>query len=249
MFFGRGLDFGSCRFWAEGENPCIFTVFLLFFIKSAKACEANFHRCWLQFLWQPEPKKEPFWLEIYKVFWFSEKKSLFSKPLLVRGGGGQAEPQETQKRPNHCIFTVFSCLAENQKKGLATGSQEAKLGTFWGPKSQGEALYLHFYSVFSSWQAENLHFYRVLGLWDTCREQPGTQRERKKHNFTCIFAGFWCLGWIGERVMDLGKIGKMGLGNLGSGILGNHKKGGIYEGRSKGPHFQIQPKVSFQGFG
>ena len=27
--------------------------------------------------------------------------------------------------------------------------------------------------------------------------------------------------------MDLGKIGKMGLGNLGSGILGNHKKGGI----------------------
>ena len=27
--------------------------------------------------------------------------------------------------------------------------------------------------------------------------------------------------------MDLGKIGKKGLGNLGSGILGNHKKGGI----------------------
>ena len=27
--------------------------------------------------------------------------------------------------------------------------------------------------------------------------------------------------------MDLGKIRKMGLGNLGSGILGNHKKGGI----------------------
>ena len=27
--------------------------------------------------------------------------------------------------------------------------------------------------------------------------------------------------------MDLGKIGKMGLGNLGSGILGNHKKGGM----------------------
>ena len=27
--------------------------------------------------------------------------------------------------------------------------------------------------------------------------------------------------------MDLGKIGKKGFGNLGSGILGNHKKGGI----------------------
>ena len=27
--------------------------------------------------------------------------------------------------------------------------------------------------------------------------------------------------------MDLGKIGKKGLGNLGSGILGNHKKGGM----------------------
>ena len=27
--------------------------------------------------------------------------------------------------------------------------------------------------------------------------------------------------------MDLGKIGKKGLGNLGSGILGNHEKGGI----------------------
>ena len=27
--------------------------------------------------------------------------------------------------------------------------------------------------------------------------------------------------------MDLGKIVKKGLGNLGSGILGNHKKGGI----------------------
>ena len=28
-------------------------------------------------------------------------------------------------------------------------------------------------------------------------------------------------------MIELGKIGKMGFGNLGSGILGNHKKGGI----------------------
>ena len=112
VFFGRGLDLGSCRFWAEGENPCIFTVFLLFFIKSAKACEANFHRCWLQFFWQPEPKKEPFWFESYMVFWLSEKKG-FAKPLIFRGGGG-CEPQENQKGPNPAIFIVFSCLAQNQ---------------------------------------------------------------------------------------------------------------------------------------
>ena len=196
MFFGRGLDFGSCRFWAEGENPCIFIVFLLLFIKSAKACEANFHRCWLQFILATRAKKRAILMEknLEGFLIFRKKKGLVCKAPFGQGGGGEGEPQETQKGPNPCIFTMFSCLAQNQKRGLATGSQEAKLGTFWSPKSQGEALYLHFYSVFSPRQAENLHFCRVLGLWDTCREQPGTQRERKKHNFTCIFAGFWCLG-------------------------------------------------------
>ena len=56
-----GVDFDSSRFWAEGENTCIFTWFvLLFFIKCAKACEANFHKSRSQFLWQPDPKKEIF---------------------------------------------------------------------------------------------------------------------------------------------------------------------------------------------
>ena len=35
--------------------------------------------------------------------------------------------------------------------------------------------------------------------------------------------------------MDLGKIGKKGFGNLGSRILGNHKKGGTYHWSGKKP--------------
>ena len=211
----------------SGENLHFYIV-LYVFQKISKSNRSQFSKSWIVVFTATRTPKRGILIGNLQGFLIFRKKVFVCKAPFGQGWGGvEAEPQETQKGPNPCIFTVFSCLAQNQKKGLATGSQEAKLGTFWGPKSQGEALYLHFYSVFSSWQAENLHFYRDLGLWDTCREQPGTQRERKKHNFTCIFAGFWCLGWKGERVMDLGKIGKKGLGNLGSGILGNHKKGGI----------------------
>ena len=41
--------------------------------------------------------------------------------------------------------------------------------------------------------------------------------------------------------MDLGKIGKKGLGNLGSGILGNHKKGGMPEDSDMGDHRGYKP--------
>ena len=65
---GQILGVAGCV--PKGRIPAFLRGLCCFFIKCAKACEANFHKCWSQFLWQPDPKKEPFWLEIYKVFWF-----------------------------------------------------------------------------------------------------------------------------------------------------------------------------------
>ena len=196
----------------RGESLHFYSVFVVFHQK-CKSLRSQFSQMLVAVSLATRAKKRAILIGNLQGFLIFRKKRACLQSPFWSGGGGGSQPQETQKGPNPCIFTVFSCLAQNQKKGLATGSQEAKLGTFWSPKSQGEALYLQFYSVFSSWQAENLHFYMVLGLWDTCREQPGTQRERNKHNFTCIFAGFSCLGWKGERMIGWKQpreIGKKG---------------------------------------
>ena len=43
-------------------------------------------------------------------FLIFRKKGLVCKAPHIQGRGGECEPQETQKGPNPCIFTVFSCL-------------------------------------------------------------------------------------------------------------------------------------------
>ena len=108
---GVGDFFGRSRFRPEAENTCIFTWFLLVFTKWAKAFEGNCQEVGLLFFGKPELQKEAFRLHFYVVFLRSIKNYLVAKPLCVQGGGVGSEPQETEKRPKACIFTVFSCLA------------------------------------------------------------------------------------------------------------------------------------------
>ena len=125
-----------------------YTVFVVFHQK-CKILRSQFSEMLVAVSLATRAKKRAILIGNLQGFMIFRKKGLVCQAPHIQGGGGGSQPQETQKGPNPCIFTMFSCLAENQKKGLATGSQEAKLGTFWGPKSQGEALYLHFYSAFS----------------------------------------------------------------------------------------------------
>ena len=159
-------------------------------------------------------------MEISSVFVRSMKKGLIAKPPFARGGG--TEPQETQKRPNPSIFIVFSCLAQNHKKGLATGTQEAKLGFSWHPRSPKDAQNLHFYGVFLFSRAKNTHFYMVLGLW----ERNQAPKEKEKTAFYFHFYKVLCIS--GERVKGArvqGFWGKRVLGTRGLGLRAFIKRG------------------------
>ena len=131
----------------RGESLHFYSVYVVFHQK-CKSLRSQFSQMLVAVSLATRAKKRAILIGNLQGFLIFRKKALVCRAPHIQGGG-ECEPQETQKGPNPCIFTVFSCLAQNQKKGLATGSQEAKLGTFWSPKSQGEALYLHFYRVFS----------------------------------------------------------------------------------------------------
>ena len=192
MFFGHVVDLGSCRFWAEAEHTCIFMWFLLFFNEMWKSLRSKFSQMLIAVSLATRSPKRAILIGNFQGFLTCRKKYLVARPLIFRGGGTQ--PQENQKGPNPCIFTVFSCLAQNQKKGPRLRLSRGQVGNFLEPQVTRRGILPAFLQSFLILNKKNMHFYTVLGLWDTCREQPGTQRERKKHNFTCIFAGFWCLG-------------------------------------------------------
>ena len=233
MFFGRGLDFPSCRFWAEGENPCIFTWFLLFFIKSAKACEANFHRCWLQFLWQPEPKKEPFWLEIYKVFWFSEKKGLFAKPLLV-GGGSMWAPRDTKRAQSLHFYSVFlSCT--KSKKGPRNRLSRGQVGNFLGPQVPRRGTLPAFLQCFLFLTSRKPAFLQGFGaLGHLQRATRDTKREKTTQFYLhfCRVLVSWVKRWKGDWVKGTkGNWEKRVLGTWVLGFWGFIRRGELVRGR------------------
>ena len=133
MYFAVGVDFPSCRFWAEGENTCIFTMLLLlFFIKSAKACETNFHRCWLQFFGNPSQKKSHADWKFTRFSDFQKKKGLFAKPLIF-GGGVSTAPRDTKKAQSLHFYGVFlSCT--KSKKGPRLRLSRGQVGNFLEPR-------------------------------------------------------------------------------------------------------------------
>ena len=148
-FLAAGSISQVAGFGPKGRIPAFLHCFGCFSSKVQKLAKPIFTDVGCSFFGNPSQKKSHSDWKFIRFSDFQKKRACLQSPSYS-GGGGECEPQETQKGPNPCIFTVFSCLAQNQKKGLNSGSQEAKLGTFWSPKSQGEALYLHFYSVFSS---------------------------------------------------------------------------------------------------
>ena len=168
MYFAVGLDLGSSRFWAEGENTCIFTVFLLFFIKSAKACEANFHRCWLQFLWQPEPKKGHSDWKFTRFSDFQKKSACLQSPFWS-GGGVKGSPKRHKKGPILAFLQCFLVLHKIKKRASPPALKRPSWELFGAPSPKER----HFTCIFT--------VFSLLG--------------KQK---TCIFTGFWGFGTPAE---------------------------------------------------
>ena len=134
-------------FGPKGRIPAFLQCLCCFSSKVQKLVKPIFMYVGCRFFGNPSEKKSHSDWKFIRFYDFQKKRACFQSPSYSGGGGG-TEPQETQKGPNPCIFTLFSSLAQNQKKGLATGSQKAKLQTVWGPRSPQIAWYLHFYIVF-----------------------------------------------------------------------------------------------------
>ena len=132
----------------SGENLHFLRCFVCF-QKISKSRRSQISKSWSEVFTATRTPKRGILIGNFNVFACSMKKGLIAKPLFARGGGRDTAPRDTKTAQSLHFYSVFlSCT--KSKKGLASGSQEAKLGTVWSPKSKGAALYLHFYNVFSS---------------------------------------------------------------------------------------------------
>ena len=148
-FLAAGWILGVAGFGPKGRIPALLRGFCCFSSKVQKLAKPIFTDVGCSFFGNPSQKKSHSDWKFTRFSDFQKKRACLQSPSYS-GVGVEGSPKRHKKGPIPAFLQCFLVLHKIKKKGLATGSQEAKLGTFWSPKSQGEALYLHFYSVFSS---------------------------------------------------------------------------------------------------
>ena len=146
-FFAAGWILGVAGFGPKGRIPAFLQCFCCFSSKVQKLAKPIFTDVGCSFFGNPSQKKSYSDWKFIRFSDFQIKKTRLQSPSY---SGGDPGPRDTKRGQSLHFYSVFlSCT--KSKKGPRNRLSRGQVGNFLEAQvPRREALYLHFYSVFSS---------------------------------------------------------------------------------------------------
>ena len=178
----------------RGESLHFYSVFVVFHQK-CKSLRSQFSQMLVAVSLATRAKKRAILIGNLQGFLiFRKKRACLQSPFWSGGGGVDGSPKRHKKGPIPAFLQCFLVLHKIKKRA----SQQALKRPSWelfGAPSPKERHFTCIFTMFSHLDKEKTSIFTWFWGFETPAESNQGPKEREKqHNFTCIFAGFWCLG-------------------------------------------------------